>query len=101
VTSHICGRNTIAILYGNTVVLCVLSGEDLSRYSNKIESVCLRNVRIIAILLRKWCHNNKHFAEVAPQNGGKTVGIDMIRRNYVTVTLCVIAVYSTHTQGFK
>jgi len=34
-TSHICGRNMIAILWGNTVVLC---GEDLSRYSNKIES---------------------------------------------------------------
>jgi len=24
VTSHICGRNTIAILWGNTVVLCVV-----------------------------------------------------------------------------
>jgi len=36
VTSHICGRNTITILWGNTVVLCV-SGEDLLRYSNKIK----------------------------------------------------------------
>jgi len=34
VTSHICGRNAIAILSVN--------GEDLSRYSNKIESVGLR-----------------------------------------------------------
>jgi len=30
-----------------------------------------------------WCQNNKHFAEFAPQNGGKR----LIWRNYVTVTL--------------
>ena len=29
-------------------------------------------------------------AELAPQNGGKTAGIDMIRRNYVTVTRCIV-----------
>ena len=32
-----------------------------------------------------WRQNNKHFAELAPQNGGK----QLIWRNYVTVTLCV------------
>ena len=32
-----------------------------------------------------WRQNNKHFAELAPQNGGK----QLIWRNYVTVTLCL------------
>jgi len=31
----------------------------------------------------------KHFAELDLQHGGKTAGIDMIWRNYVTVTLCI------------
>ena len=32
-----------------------------------------------------WRQNNKHFADFAPQNGGK----QLIWRNYVTVTLCI------------
>ena len=32
-----------------------------------------------------WRQNNKHFAELAPQNGRK----QLIWRNYVTVTLCI------------
>jgi len=32
-----------------------------------------------------WRQNNKHFAELAQQNGGK----QLIWRNYVTVTLCI------------
>ena len=32
-----------------------------------------------------WIQNNKHFAELAPQNGGK----QLIWRNYVTVTLSI------------
>jgi len=36
------------------------------------------SVTIITILLRKLCHKNKRLAEFAPQNGGKTAGIDMI-----------------------
>jgi len=59
----------------------------MSRYSNEIESFGLKNVRIIATLLRKRCENNKHFAQLAPQNGGTTATIDMIWGNYVTVTL--------------
>jgi len=39
-------------LWGNTAYCVKLSGDDLSRYSNKIESV-EENVRIIAILQRK------------------------------------------------
>jgi len=31
----------------------------------------------------------KHFAELDLQHGGKTACIDMIWRNYVTVTLCI------------
>jgi len=42
------------MLQGNTAYGVKLSGEDLSRYSNKIESVGFRkNVRIITILLKK------------------------------------------------
>jgi len=43
------------MLWGNAAYCLKLSvGEDLSRYLSKIESVGLRkNVRIIAILLRK------------------------------------------------
>jgi len=38
----ICGHNTISMLCGNTAYCVELSGEDLSRYSNEIESVGLR-----------------------------------------------------------
>jgi len=36
-----------------------------------------------------WRQNNKHFAELAPQNGGK----QLTWRNYATVTLCVILLF--------
>jgi len=38
----ICGHTTISMLWGNTTYCVKLSGEDLSRYWNKIESVGLR-----------------------------------------------------------
>ena len=59
------------------------------------------NVCVIIILLRKWCHNNKHFSELDSHRGGKTAGIDMVWRNYVTVTLCshVIYVWSSHVNA--
>jgi len=74
---HICGRNTISILWATLSYCVFLIGEDLMHYSNKTESVALR----------KWCQNKKHFAELAQQNDGKTSGIDMIWRNYVTVPM--------------
>ena len=37
---------------------------------------------IITILLRKWCHNNKHFPQLAPHHGGKSW------RRYGTEKLC-------------
>ena len=40
-------------------------------------------------LTKKWCPSKKHFAELDLQHGGKTAGIDIIWRNYVTVTLCI------------
>jgi len=30
-----------------------------------------KNVRVITILLSKWCHNNRHFAGLAPHHGWK------------------------------
>jgi len=62
----------------------------LSRYSNAIESVGLRKCTYYRYLIVKVTftdrrQNNKHFAELAPQNGGK----QPIWRNDVTVTLCI------------
>ena len=62
-----------------------LGAEDLSRYSNEIESVGLRKHPY----LTKCCHNNRHFQSlIDKRHRGKTAGIDMVLRNYVTVTLC-------------
>jgi len=41
-TSQYCGRNTISMLWDNRAYCVKLSGEELSHYSNKIESVDLR-----------------------------------------------------------
>jgi len=41
------------MLWGNTAYCVKLSGEDLSRYSNKVDSVGLKYDRIITILLRE------------------------------------------------
>jgi len=57
---------------------CVeLKGEDLSCYSNKIESVSLRKcpndhwLTNKAYLAPKRCHSDKHFSEFYLQDGGK------------------------------
>jgi len=34
-------------------------------------------------------HNNKHFSDLVSHHGGKTAGLDVIRRNYVVVTLFI------------
>jgi len=84
----ICGHVTISMLWGNMAYCVKLSGEDLSRYSNKNESVLSKKascVIVITIFLRKLSHNYKHFSELAPHHGRKTAGIDMVWRNDVTV----------------
>ena len=68
----ICGHITISVLWGNTEYCVKLSGEDLLRYSNKIESVGLRKCPYYHYLTKKvmlQIYNNKHFA-VAPHHGG-------------------------------
>ena len=65
------GDNTVSMLWGSTTYCVKLSGEDLSRYSNKSESVVFLNIRIMTILLRKWSNNSKHYAENALCHGGK------------------------------
>jgi len=42
-----------------------------------------------------WRQNNEHFAELAPQNGGK----QLIWRNYVIVTLCIHPIIHPYTEG--
>jgi len=56
----------------------------------KLNRLVSENVRVVTVFLRKWCHSSTHFSELAPHHGGKTAGIDMVWRNYVTVTLCVL-----------
>jgi len=55
----------------------------------KLNQLVYENVRISATLQRKWCPSKKHFAQLDLQHDGKTAGIDMIWRNYVSVTLCI------------
>ena len=94
--------HTISMLWGNTAYCVKLSGEDLSRYSNKTESVGLRKCPYCHYLTKKnkWCHDNKHFSELAPHHGVKTAGIDVVWKNYVTVTLytglCDAPLHSTY-----
>ena len=47
----ICGHNTISMVCGNTAYCVKSTGEDLSRRSNKIESVGLRKCPIIIIII--------------------------------------------------
>jgi len=46
-----------------------LNGEDLPRYWNKIESVGLRKYPYYHCHIKKVCHSNKHFTELAPYHG--------------------------------
>jgi len=48
---QICGPNTISMLWGNTGVK--LSGEDLSRCSNTVESICLGKCHYYHYLTKK------------------------------------------------
>ena len=43
-----------------------------------------------------WRQNNKHFAELAPQNGGK----QLIWINYFTVTLCIAPSQAPDSHGY-
>jgi len=53
------------MLWGNIAYCVKSSGEDLSRYSDKIESVGLRKCTYYHRLTKKLCRSNKHFAELA------------------------------------
>jgi len=74
-------------LWGNTLYCVKLSGEDLSRYSNEIESVGLRKCpHYHYFIKRKWCHSNKRFSELSPLHIMAEKWLAW--RNDVTVTLC-------------
>jgi len=64
------------MLCGNTA----LSGEDLSRYSNKINQSMKENIRNIAVSRRELCHTNKHFSELAPHHGRYRYDVRKLRR---------------------
>jgi len=68
------------MLWGKTAYCVKLSGEDLSRYSNKTESVGLRKCPVYHYLTKKWCHSNNHCAALAPHYGRKTADMKKLRR---------------------
>jgi len=70
------------MLWGKTAYCVKLSDKDLSRYSNKIESISYHSLTKNVM---------SRFSELAPHHGGQTAGTDMVRRNNVTVTLCTVA----------
>jgi len=70
-------------------VLCEVKWWRFIALFEKLNQLVQENVRIITILLRKWCDSNIHLWELAPHSGGKTAGTDTLWRNYVTVTLCI------------
>jgi len=92
----------MSMLWGNTAYCVKLSGEDLSSCSNKIESVGLRNklMRIVAILLRKWCHNNKHFVRACPtswrENTWRRYGMKKLRYCQCHPVIPAFAAYGAH-----
>jgi len=78
---------------GQQVVLCVVKwwGFDALFESNWISR--FKKMSVLSLSYWEsdiyWRQNNKHFAELALQNGGK----QLIWRNYVTVTLCIGRIY--------
>jgi len=62
----ICGHITISMLCGNTTYFVKLSGEDLSRYSNKIESVGLRKYPYCHYITTKTMSQWQTFLRVCP-----------------------------------
>ena len=95
----------MSMLCGNTAY-CVKSSDDLSRYSNKIESVGVRKYPHYHFLTKKWW--NKHFTQLAPHQGRKAAGLYMAWRNYTAVTYvnycwlsCFVKVYFRNPVRFS
>jgi len=79
---------------GNTAYCVKLSGEDLSRYSNKIEAVgfAVRIITILIILLKSDVTDViTKFLRTCLHHGGK----NNWWRYHVTVTLCI---YRNHAR---
>ena len=74
---------------GATPSYCVWLCKDLSRYSNKIESVGLTECLYYCYLTKKVMSEEETFRRTCPTKWWKAAGIDMIWRNYVTVILCI------------
>ena len=74
VTSHLWSQCDCHFV-GQHVVLLQLNGEDLSRYSNKIESVGLRKCPYYPYLIQKVTSTDVRTTNISqslpPQNGGK------------------------------
>jgi len=74
------------MLWGNTAYCVKLSGEDLSRYSNKIELAALRKCPYYYhYLTKKVTSQQKHFSDLVPHHGGKTgYGMKKLRHRHPT-----------------
>jgi len=75
-------------MWGNTAYCVKLSGEDLSRCSDKTESVGLRKCPYYRNLTKKVM--SRYFAELAPYHGGKSswygYGMKKLRRSHSMYT---------------
>jgi len=64
--TEICGHNAISMLWGNTACCVKLSGEDWSRYLNKIESVGLRKCLHYHCLTKNVMSQKETFIRACP-----------------------------------
>jgi len=73
--------NLWSLLWGNMAHCVKFSGEDLSRYSNKIESVGLTECLYYHYLAKKVMSQCKHLQSLPNITANKTAGIHMVWRN--------------------
>ena len=90
VTSHICGRNAIAILQVNKSYCVQVNGENLSRYSNKIESVGLRKCSYYRYLIEKVTSTDvktTNILQSLPHKMAETADMNKLRHCHPMYTL--------------
>jgi len=91
-----CHISVVAII-GQHVVLCVVKWWRFVALFKQNVISWFKKMSVLSISYWEsdvcWRQNNKHFAELAPQNDGK----QLIWRNYFTVTLCIYTVSTKKT----
>jgi len=73
-SQYLVTQNTISVLCGNTTYCVKLSGEDLSRFSNKSKSVGLRKCPYYHYLTKKVMSQYQTLLRACPHHGGNIAG---------------------------